>query len=234
MTRPKFKYALHKFHIGWILIGSASLLGLLTISIFIEVPEFFKWGFELGYFLFPIFSSILISILIYFFTSHIKDTETEFDQFDQFEFLRETIIDILKTCHVGIGNKSQLPKFQEKDLTTHYSLELTEKDLNQPFWNSILNRQIDIRKHLSLLIKSCHQITNSNRLHGLDSNFHDLLSVFNYILPPFTNESDISEESINSLIVDLIFLLSRTNSEILNSKDYQKYYFLKKDKEFKN
>lgn len=232
MTSPIFKYAWYKFHIGWIIIQLIVLLGLLIISIFSEVPEIFKWGFELGYFLFPIFSSVLISIIIYFFTSHLKDAEKEFYQFDQFEFLRETIIEILASCHNKFGDKTNSPKFNETNLGDYYSIILSEKELNQQIWNRTLDKLINIRQNLSLLIHSCNHISKSNRLDGLNSNFYDLLNAFNSVLQSFNNESDIFEERINPLIQNLIYLLGKTNSEVLASKDYQKYYKLKKQNVF--
>lgn len=232
MISPIFKYAWYKFHIGWIVIQLIVLIGLQIISIFSEVPEIFNWGFELGYFLFPIFSSVLISIIIYFFTSHLKDAEKEFYQFDQFEFLRETIIEILSSCHNKFDGETNSPKFNQTNLDDYYSIILSEKKLNQQVWNRTLDKQISFRQNLSLSIHSCNHISKSNRLDGLNSNFYDLLNAFNSILQPFNNESDIFEERINPLIQSLIFLLGKTNSEVLASKDYQKYYKLKKENTF--
>ncbi|GAB2491389.1 hypothetical protein GCM10027164_21210 [Algoriphagus taiwanensis] len=108
----RLKFAVYKFHWIWWCLLVLSISITFIISYFSEVQEIFTWGYELGFFLFPFFSSVFISILIFFFTSHLMESSEKYEEYVSFDEFISFVREFLNNVHLDSGIKMESPNFK--------------------------------------------------------------------------------------------------------------------------
>ncbi|WP_192346243.1 hypothetical protein [Algoriphagus sp. Y33] len=219
MNSEHFHYAWYKLNWIWVLSFMTSIGGILIISINSENPEFFSYGYELGVFFMPVFSSLIVSIPIIFFTSHMNSAIREFQAFAKFEAYRLTVIDILKIFHEVFGDKEYVPNFNESDLSENYSVIISEEAIQKEIFSSTYSCNLKLYDLLTRDVETSMMIIKSKEFSDLNSTLYDCIIYYTR-----AKELLVSEKDYNAFLFNLKHILGLINIQISENDDYQFYF----------
>lgn len=216
------------FHWFWWVLLLTSIFGTGIISFFSEVPEVFSLGYELGYFMYPVFSSLLISIPIYFFTSHLSDSYRLYNEYLNIEEFISHLRVFLSEMHKDSGVKSDSPTFYENNLDETYLVSFSETYvLNKRVifkGEELLLRQKFIRLYaLFYLMKD----SGAPEKGVLDSVY---IRVFYHVIA--ATEAFQRDSDMKSFFKNLISALSEANSRFQKDRVYQLFYNIRQNMNF--
>jgi hypothetical protein len=224
----KFKFAVFRFYWIWWELLLISILGTGVISFFSEVPEVFTWGYELGFFLYPVFSSLLISIPIYFFTSHLSESSRLYNEYLNFEEFIFHIRNLMTEVHKDSGVKSECPTFYENNLDQIYLVSFSESYfLNRRV--VFLGEELFLRQKITRLYAMFYLMKNSGAPDKgiLDSEYNRLFHLVIHSTEAFQKDGDIK-----SFFKNLISTLSQANFLFHKDRKYQLFYKIRQNRTF--
>lgn len=224
----KFKFALLRFNRTWWGLLLLSILGTGVISFFSEVSEVFTLGYELGYFLYPVFSSLLISIPIYFFTSHLSESNRLYNEYLNFEEFIFHIRILMTEVHRDSGVKAESPTFYENNLDRIYLVSFSEAYfLNRRV--VFLEEELFLSRKITRLYSMFYLMKNSGAPDKgiLESSYIRLFHLVIDATEAFQKDGDIK-----SFFKNLISTLSQANSLFHNDRKYQLFYKIRENRAF--
>lgn len=224
MIKKEVKFAYARFNKIWIITLWGSFFGILIISIFSEIQEFFKFGYELGLFLMPVFSSFFVSILVYFFTSHLQDSIRVLKTFHRFDDFRASLAELLRFCHQESGQKVAMPTYKELNLLNFYSVEIKSSTFQKKVWIDQYDKHFTLAEWIQILIGSIDFARRSNSFQFIDEKYFDKLTTYELAVNALRNEE---EHGFGWFLQNIVICLNSINNQIRDDKEYKLAFKLK-------
>ncbi|PRY90550.1 hypothetical protein [Mongoliibacter ruber] len=240
MKKPKFLFALYKFSWVWVTIFGLSIIGSAFIAYFSEVPEVCPFGYETGLFLMPLFNSLLITIPVFFFTSHLQDSKVKIEALEFMEAFRKSVLEILEFAHKCSEDNSRELNLNEENLMDKITISVSPSLLNKSYQKGKNGELLENEEWLLILIKSSAFLISSDKSYTVYKGFFQTISFFEMIesdlTKPFKIISNDSIEAaqnsleqekliaINIFLKNLLHVLDKINEDRMGkNEDYIKF-----------
>lgn len=229
MNKKELVFAFYRFHWIW-----KFLIGLCTICIFIigtfsESPEIMSFGYESGIILMPIVTSIFVSLILFFFTSHFQESSRKMEAINRFDDFRDSIIEVLRFCQNESDYKGKTPTFFETNLFELYDINLSQSAIEKGVWIENHKRRFILANWIGILIGTIVFIQKSSSFNSLDEKYYNKIVVFH-----LARKALIKDKDHNAFLKNLIYCLSDINKLITLDYEYKLVYKLRFNKNWES
>lgn len=220
MNYFNLRFAWRFFNIGWKILLALSVLGMGAISFFSEKVEYFSFGYEIGFFFTPIFSSLIVSIPIYFFISHYSELKLKLESIEKFEVFRGDVVKFLKFFHSISGTK-ETPKFNEINLSEKYRLTVEETVYEKTFYTEVVKDERGFNDLIDMYLAIILMSLKSKSIENISDGLFKLI-VYTKAIFEMAEKNAI----VNDIFHNFILVLEKVNSRIFEDEMYA--FFLEK------
>lgn len=210
---------------------SLFLLQIIVLSIiafFSEIPEIVPFGYEVGFFLFPISSSILVGFFIHFLTSHLDSVKNYINSYRNLDLYFEGLRRAVRNVFLSLSEDKELAikiNFYSSNIENCLKIEVLDNpnyDLKVKAYDG-LNLWHDSTKK-DVFIQFFNDLNNRYNFDSLGIDplikrrYLDVITVLeNNIMPMYKNK-EFAILNFYSVLKPSITILAEANK--LLSKDY--------------
>lgn len=225
MNKKEFKFALSRFHLIWRVSIGICLISIAIIGGCSELPEITEFGYELGIIVMPIVTSVLVSIILFFFTTHLQQSSKKMEAINRFDDFRDSLVDILRFCQNESEYNDNSHTFFETNLFDLYNIYISQKAIEKEIWIKHNERHFLFANWLEILIGTSVFIQKSNTFNSLNDKYFNKIIVFHLARKALNRDKDH-----NAFLKNLIYCITEINKLISFDPEYKYAYKLRFNK----